>query len=240
MMMPETSPEAKVRDLDVQGGEILLVDKPAGWTSFDVVNKLRHLFHVRKIGHAGTLDPAATGLLIICTAGKTKGINAFVGLQKEYDAEMVLGARTESFDGESPVIEEKGTEGITPEAVRSVLQEFTGPQRQLAPMWSAVKVRGRRLYEYARRGEHVEREPREIVIESIIPTEIAVPRVCFTVVCSKGTYIRSLVNDIGIRLGCGAYLSRLRRTRIGPYRLADAYTLDDLIAYAHRMTGGGT
>ncbi len=238
--MPATSPGAKVRDLHVQEGEILLVDKPAGWTSFDVVNKLRHLFHVRKIGHAGTLDPAATGLLIICTAGKTKEISGFVGLQKEYEAEIMLGARTESFDGESPVIEVKETHGITPEAVRSVLQEFTGPQRQLAPMWSAVKVRGRRLYEYARRGEHVEREPREIVIESITPTEIAVPRVCVTVVCSKGTYIRSLANDIGGRLGCGAYLSKLRRTRIGPYRLTDAYTVDELIAYSRRNAGGGT
>ncbi len=227
---------ARVRDLRVQEGEMLLVDKPQGWTSFDVVNKLRHLFHVRKVGHAGTLDPAATGLLIVCTGARTREVSTFVGMEKEYEAEMTLGARTQSFDAATPVIEQKGTEGISDAMVRKALEESVGPRQQIPPMWSAVKVNGRRLYVHARRGEEVERQPRDIIVHSVTPTMIAIPTVRFTVVCSKGTYVRSLVDEIGTRLGCGAFLSGLRRTRIGPYRLEDAFSMADLVAYA---SGGG-
>jgi tRNA pseudouridine55 synthase len=219
------------RELDLAQGEMLLVDKPKGWTSFDVVNKIRSVFHVRKIGHAGTLDPLATGLLIVCTGKKTREIDLYQGQEKEYDAAILLGARTASFDAETPVIEWKNTDGITADAVREELAGFVGYQTQLPPMWSAVKVRGTRLYKYAKRGIEVERRPREIVISSIEPTHIEIPQVRFTVVCSKGTYIRTLADDIGRRLGCGAYLESLNRTRIGQYRLADAASVEELVRY---------
>ncbi len=225
------------RELHLAEGEMLLVDKPHGWTSFDVVNKIRSLFHVRKIGHAGTLDPMATGLLVICSGRKTKELDQFMGLEKEYEGEMILGARTPSFDAETPVSERRSTDDITEERVRSVLGEFVGHQTQVPPMWSAVKVDGRRLYQYARKGQEVARSPREVSIASITPAKIAVPAVAFTVVCSKGTYIRTLVEDVGQRLGCGAYLTALRRTRIGPYRVDDAFTIEDLVRYRNRAHG---
>ena len=219
------------RELHIAEGEVLLVDKPKGWTSFDVVNRIRHLFRVKKVGHAGTLDPMATGLLIVCTGKKTKEIDGFVGLEKEYDAEMTLGGRTASYDADTPVLETRSVDGISAERVTEVLKEFTGPQAQVPPMWSAVSVGGTRLYKLARKGEEVERRPREIVVHSITPVSVAIPLVRCTVVCSKGTYVRGLVNDIGERLGCGAYVSALVRTRIGPYRLTDAMSVAELEAY---------
>lgn len=210
-------------------GGLLLIDKPRGWTSFDVVKKIRHLTHGRRTGHAGTLDPMATGLLLICTGKKTREIQQFVGLEKEYEAEMELGANTASYDAETPVDRRRSLEGISEEQVRQVMREFVGLQRQLPPMWSAAKVKGRRLYQYARKGVEIPRQPREVMITAIIPTLIALPRVAFTVTCSKGTYIRTLVNDIGERLGCGAFLASLRRTRIGPYLLRDAMTIERLV-----------
>ncbi len=216
------------RDLREAQGEMLLVRKPAGWTSFDVVNKLRGILHVRKIGHAGTLDPMATGLLIVCTGPKTKELEQFTGLEKEYDAVLRLGERTESFDAETPVVERRSTEGITEEMIRETVAGFVGFQTQLPPMWSAVKVNGRRLYSYARKGEEVERRPREVSIRSIDVTRVALPDVAFTVVCSRGTYVRTLADDIGRKLGCGAHLTALCRTRIGPYRLGDAASLEEL------------
>jgi tRNA pseudouridine55 synthase len=216
-------------------GELLLVRKPAGWTSFDVVHKISRMFGIKKVGHAGTLDPLATGLLIVCTGRKTKTLGEFVGLEKEYHAEMTLGGRTESYDAATPVLETRSTEGIDEARVRAVLAEFTGPRLQVPPMWSAVSVKGKRLYKYAREGAEVTRPPREIVIHSIVPLLVRVPVVRFSVTCSKGTYVRSLVHDIGERLGCGAYLSALERTRIGPYRLADAMTIEELAAYKAMM-----
>ena len=220
-------------------GRLLLVDKPAGWTSFDVVGKIRTLFRIRKVGHAGTLDPSATGLLLVCTGKRTKTIEEFVHLEKEYQGGMVLGARTDSFDADTPVVERYSLEGIDEERVRHVLLEFTGPQDQLPPMWSAVKVEGRRLYRLARQGKTVERKPRRVVVHSIVPTRIEIPEVDFTVVCSKGTYIRALVNDVGHRLGCGAYLRSLRRTRIGPYLVSDALTIEELVAQRHALAASG-
>jgi tRNA pseudouridine55 synthase len=219
------------RELNLEEGEMLLVNKPKGWTSFDVVNKIRSIFHLRKIGHAGTLDPLATGLLIVCTAKMTREIDRYQAEEKEYDATILLGARTASFDAETPVIEWRSTDGLTAESVRSALSGFVGYQTQLPPMWSAAKVRGKRLYKYAKKGIEVERRPREILISRVEPTSIDLPHVRFTVVCSKGTYIRTLADDIGRKLGCGAYLESLTRTRIGPYRLADAWSVDDLVQY---------
>lgn len=217
------------RELNTADGEVLLVRKPKGWTSFDVVNKIRGIFHVVKVGHAGTLDPMATGLLIVCTGKKTKEIEQFMGLEKEYEVQMILGARTSSFDSETPIIEQHTTDDISKEMVCSVLQEFVGCQTQLPPMWSAAKVGGKRLYKYARKGQVVERKPREVFVDSIVVSRVSIPEVHFTIVCGKGTYVRTLVDDLGKRLGCGAYVAALERTRLGEFRLADALSIEDLV-----------
>jgi tRNA pseudouridine55 synthase len=214
---------------EAPAGELLLVNKPKDWTSFDVVNKIRHASGIRKVGHAGTLDPLATGLLLVCTGKKTRELASFVGLEKEYRVMMRLGERTASFDAGTPVTERKNVEGLTTEQIEAAVAAFVGPQQQVPPMWSAVKVGGRRLYEYARKGVEVEREPRAIEIHSITIREITMPDVMFDVSCSKGTYVRTLVEDIGLRLGCGAHVAALERTRIGSFRLADAWQLDELV-----------
>ena len=219
------------RQPDFAEGEMFLVSKPAGWTSFDIVARMRSIFHFEKIGHAGSLDPLATGLMIVCTGKMTKEIDQFVGLEKEYVATIRLGGRTESFDSETEVVEARSLEHITADAVVSVLKEFTGHQVQIPPMWSAAKVGGKRLYKYARKGRVVDRRPREVFINSIVPTEIRIPDVTFTVVCSKGTYVRALAEDIVQRLGCGAYLTSLQRTRIGGYKLEDAFSLEGLLQF---------
>ncbi|CAG0990351.1 tRNA pseudouridine synthase B [Anaerolineae bacterium] len=224
-------------DAAASAGELLLVDKPAGWTSFDVVNKLRRAYGGLKMGHAGTLDPIATGLLIICTGRKRKEIEQFMGLDKEYVATMRLGVVTASYDTETPVLRERPTDGIDEAAVRTVAAAFVGVQQQVPPMWSAVKKDGRRLYELARKGIEVERAPREVRIGSLTVDRVAMPEVVMTVACSKGTYIRTLVYDIGERLGCGGTMTALRRTRIGPYRIEDAQTVEALVERAREMRG---
>lgn len=219
------------RTRSLEDGEMFLVRKPADWTSFDVVNKMRSILHIERIGHAGTLDKNATGLLIVCTGRKTKQLASFQELEKEYDVAMRLGERTGSYDAETPVIERHDTSGLTEPAIRSTIVSFTGMQRQLPPMWSAAKVSGKRLYKYARKGIEVERMPRTVFVKQIDVRRVAVPEVEMTVVCSKGTYIRSLVNDIGMALGVGAHVTALTRTRIGEFRLADAVTIEDLVRY---------
>lgn len=236
-MTAGTVTPAAAPDAATAAGELLLVDKPAGWTSFDVVNKLRRAYGGMKMGHAGTLDPIATGLLIICTGRKRKEIEQFMGLDKEYVATMRLGVVTASYDTETPVVRERPTAGIDEAAIRAAAAEFVGVQQQVPPMWSAVKSNGRRLYELARKGIEVERAPREIRIGSLSVDRIAMPEVVMTVACSKGTYIRTLVYDIGERLGCGGTMTALRRTRIGPYRIEDARTVEELVERAREMRG---
>lgn len=216
------------RELHLDEGEVFLIDKPPDWTSFDVVNKMRHIFRIKRIGHAGTLDRTATGLLIVCTGKKTKELASFQALEKEYDVTMRLGERTPSYDAETEVIERHGLDGVDEALIRTTVQKFVGPQKQVPPMWSAVKHGGKPLYAYARKGLEVPRTPREIVVRSIEIRDISLPDVTMTVVCSKGTYIRSLVNDIGDALGVGAHVVKLRRTRIGEYRVGDALTIEDL------------
>ena len=216
-------------------GEVLLVDKPAGWTSFDVVNKLRRAYGGLKMGHAGTLDPMATGLLILCTGRKRKEIDSYMGLEKEYAAEMKLGIRTPSYDMETEVTEVSSVDGISADQVLGVMGEFVGAIQQIPPMWSAVKIGGKRLYSLARKGIEIERPSREVQIVSIQPGRIDLPDVAFTVVCSKGTYIRTLVHDIGERLGCGATMTALRRTRIGPYRIEEAQSVPQLVERAQAL-----
>lgn len=226
------------RRMNRDDGEVFLVNKPFGWTSFDVVNKMRGLYHIQRIGHAGTLDKNATGLLIVCTGKMTKQLAAFQECEKEYRVTMRLGERTQSYDAETPVIERRDVGGLTDDEICATIRRFVGPQMQVPPMWSAAKVGGKRLYKYARKGIEVERRPRAIVIRRIDVERIAMPDVEMTVVCSKGTYIRSLVHDIGNALGVGAHVIALTRTRIGEFRLDDAATIDELILHSSVQRGG--
>ncbi len=207
-------------------GKVLLIDKPLHWTSFDVVRKIRNSIRIKKVGHAGTLDPLASGLLIICTGKFTKRINEFMAQEKEYTGSFTLGAVTPTFDLESEPEKITGTSSITAEMIRAATAGFIGNIKQLPPVYSAIKKQGTALYQLARRGEEVELEPRDVSIRVFEITGIELPVVYFRIVCSTGTYIRSVANDFGAVLGCGAYLSGLRRTRIGEFPVEDAITLD--------------
>jgi tRNA pseudouridine55 synthase len=220
--------------LDFERGEVLLVDKPLNWTSFDVVHRVRDLFHVKKVGHAGTLDPLATGLLILCTGKKTKDIDTFTGQEKEYEGIMQLGATTASFDSETPEQDRKDYLRIDEEQILSVFSSFVGSQLQVPPMYSAVKYGGKPLYKYARKGRSLVRQPREISISEFTLIKMDLPLVHFRVICSKGTYIRSIVDECGKKLLCGAYLKELRRTRIGTLSLEQALHIEDLYSLRDR------
>ncbi|MBM3412075.1 MAG: tRNA pseudouridine(55) synthase TruB [Bacteroidetes bacterium] len=211
-------------------GVVLLIDKPLGWTSFDVIRKLRSLIRIRKIGHAGTLDPLATGLLIVCTGKFTKRINQYMAQQKEYTGTITLGAITPTYDLESEPTNFRSTDHITLEQVKSQIVSFIGPIQQVPPAHSAIKVDGKRVYELARAGKEVKLEPRTVHIYSFEALSLQDAQLQFRVVCSTGTYIRSLANDLGQALGCGAYLSALRRTRIGEFDVTAAQTMDSFAA----------
>jgi len=205
----------------------LLINKPFRWTSFDAVNKIRNILRVKKVGHAGTLDPLATGLLIICTGKFTKKINEYMAQEKEYTGTFTLGATTPTYDLESEPGNFKPYEHLTEEEIRSATKNFTGEIMQIPPAHSAIKVDGKRVYELARKGKEVKLEPRKITIKEFEITKIELPVVEFKVVCTTGTYIRSLANDLGAALGCGAYLGSLCRTRIGDFLLQDAMTPEE-------------
>jgi len=208
-------------------GKVLLINKSLYWTSFDAVRKIRNLIKVKKVGHAGTLDPLATGLLIICTGKFTKKINEYMAREKEYTGSFTLGAVTPTYDLESEPVQVKSVESISSEQIFNATQKFTGEILQTPPAHSAIKVEGKRVYELARKGQEVKLEPRKITIKEFEITGIDLPVVQFRVVCSTGTYIRSLANDFGQELGCGAYLSGLCRTRIGEFLLSDAMTVEE-------------
>lgn len=210
-------------------GQVILIDKPLEWTSFDVANKLKHKVNA-KIGHAGTLDPLATGLLILCTGKMTKKIDEYQGQEKEYTGTFTLGSTTPTFDLESAPENFKDTSHLTPEMIHAATAQFTGPIAQLPPIHSAIKQKGKPIYLAARKGIDVKVEPRNVVITEFEITKIEMPVVHFRVVCSKGTYIRSLANDFGAALGVGGHLSSLRRTRIGAFKVEDAYTLEGFLA----------
>jgi len=211
-------------------GRVLLIDKDLKWTSFDVVRKTRGILKTKKVGHAGTLDPLATGLLIICAGKKTKKINEYQDLEKEYTGTFTLGAVTPSFDMETEVSERFETSHIDEELIKKASGKFTGTIEQVPPIYSAIQVDGVRLYKHARAGRKVNIEPRKVTVHEFEITDIDIPTVSFRVVCSKGTYIRSLASDFGKALDSGAYLSSLRRTRIGPYKVSEALTIDQLKA----------
>lgn len=218
-----------------QSGQVLLIDKPLNWTSFQVVNKLRweirQAFKIKKIkvGHAGTLDPLATGLLVICTGKMTKQIDTFQGQIKEYTGTLVLGSTTPSFDLETEINETFPTNHITEELIQNATAQFTGETQQFPPVFSALKKDGKRLYEYARAGESVEIKPRTVHISEFEITNIKGINIDFRVVCSKGTYIRSLANDFGKALHSGAHLSALRRTKIGDFSIENGTSIDTFI-----------
>ncbi len=203
-------------------GQVLLVDKPLEWTSHDVVAKVRNAIRIKKVGHAGTLDPLATGLLILCTGKFTKRINEYQAREKEYTGTFTIGSVTPTYDLESEPEQQKDFSFVTTEMLQKATEKFIGDIEQLPPMFSAIKKDGVALYELARRGEEVELKPRSINIKSFEITEVALPVVYFKVICSTGTYIRSLANDYGAALGCGGYLSSLCRTRIGDFKLEEA------------------
>jgi tRNA pseudouridine55 synthase len=206
----------------------LLVDKPAAWTSFDVVNKLKRMFAFRKVGHAGTLDPMATGLLICLFGRATKQVEHFMDLPKEYEGVIRLGETTPSFDAETEVIERKSIDHLSDGDLERERVKLTGDLLQTPPMYSAIKVGGERLYRKARRGEVIERAPRSVTIYEFAFTGRNGSDISFRIQCSKGTYVRSLAHDFGQHLGVGAHLSLLRRTRIGSYSVRDAWSVPDL------------
>lgn len=211
-------------------GEVFLINKPYEWTSFDVVKKVRNALKIKKVGHAGTLDPLATGLLIICAGKKTKSIDTYMAQEKEYTGTFVLGKTTESFDLEKEVIEVADPSHITLEDVKAAAAQLTGEIMQVPPMHSAIKVDGKRVYESARKGKEVKMEARPVTVSLFEITRFDNPEVHFRIVCSKGTYIRSLARDLGEILKVGAYMSALTRTRIGDFKLEDAAELNNLIA----------
>ncbi len=220
---------------DFKNGQVLLIDKPLEWTSFQVVNKLRwHIkqrFHLKKIkvGHAGTLDPLATGLLIICTGKETKNINTYQGQVKEYTGTFTLGATTPSYDLETEINQTFSTAHITANLLTETTQQFTGNIQQKPPIFSAIKKDGKRLYELARKGETTEIKAREVTVFEFEITNVTLPEVSFRIVCSKGTYIRSIAYDFGVALNSGAHLSALRRTKIGDYAVKNALKIEEFI-----------
>ena len=200
------------------------------WTSFDVVKKIRNTIKIKKVGHAGTLDPLATGLLIVCTGKFTKKINEYMAQEKEYTGTFTLGATTPTFDLESEPENFQSVDAITEEKIIETSKKFTGEILQVPPVHSAIKQKGKPVYLLARKGVEVKLEPRKITIHKFEITNINFPVISFKVVCTTGTYIRSLANDFGVALGCGAYLSSLCRTRIGNFTLAESLTMDEFIS----------
>jgi tRNA pseudouridine55 synthase len=221
---------------DYKNGQVLLIDKPLEWTSFQAVNKLRwHIkqrFRIKKIkvGHAGTLDPLATGLLIICTGKQTKEIHTYQGQIKEYTGTFTIGATTPSYDLETAIDQTFPTEHISKELLEETTKQFVGEIQQKPPIFSAIKKDGKRLYELARKGETTEIKARAVTVSKFEITKINLPEVAFRIICSKGTYIRSLAFDFGQALNSGAHLSSLRRTKIGNFSVDNAHSIEDFIA----------
>lgn len=222
----------------LENGGVVLIDKEKDWTSFDVVAKLRGRTRIKKIGHAGTLDPLATGLLIVCLGKATKSIQSFQDQTKVYRATVKLGATTRTDDAEAEEEQIRDCSHLQREEIEAAVQSFTGAIQQIPPMFSAIKKGGVPLYKMARKGQEIEREPRSVYIESIDIPDISLPYLTLDVTCSKGTYIRSLARDIGERLGCGGYLADLRRTAIGSYRADNALRIGDIPQAPAAMAAG--
>ncbi|MEM6525104.1 MAG: tRNA pseudouridine(55) synthase TruB [Bacteroidota bacterium] len=214
----------------VDPGKVWFIDKPLNWTSFDVVKKLRGCLKIKKIGHAGTLDPLATGLLILCSGRKTKEIESYQGMEKEYTGIMRIGQTTPSFDLETKIDSNVDFSHVSLSEINEAVDKLTGEISQIPPAYSAVKVDGKRAYKSARKGESIELKPRRVLIKTFNVETIDLPKVHFRIICSKGTYIRSIARDFGEHLDVGAHLIQLRRERIGPYHVDEAETLENIIA----------
>jgi tRNA pseudouridine55 synthase len=207
---------------------VLVVDKPTGMTSHDVIDRLRKILHTRKIGHAGTLDPSAGGVLVACVNQATKVVQFLTEYDKEYTAVIQLGITTDTYDGEGQIIRTEEDLKISSDEIKLAILSFKGKIEQTPPLYSAIKYQGKKLYQYARSNQEVKRNKREVEIKELEILEINLPHVKFRISCSKGTYVRSLAHDVGEKLGCGAYLYSLRRTRVGPFNLEDALSLEKI------------
>ena len=212
---------------DYTSGEVILIDKEKGKTSFNAVHRIRKIVNVKKVGHAGTLDPAATGLLIVCVGKKTKEIYKYQDLEKTYTGIIELGKKTPSMDSETEAISEKSFADVTNEMIEVVRSSFVGEIQQIPPMYSALKHKGRALYKYARAGVEIKRDPRNVTIYEFEILKADLPEIEFKIRCSKGTYIRVIADDFGEKLGCGGYLRKLRREAIGEYKVEEALTVDE-------------
>ena len=219
-----------LQTLDYLAGQVILIDKPVNWTSFNVVSRVRRLTKVKKVGHAGTLDPLATGLLIVCTGKKTKEISEYQAQRKKYTGIITLGKSSPSMDLATEITETALPDDLSEEKILSVRNKFLGNIEQVPPMFSALKHKGKALYKLARAGKEVERAPRQVEIFLFDITKIDLPDIHFEIACSKGTYIRVIADDFGKELGCGGILSLLRRTEIGDYKVDDAFDLDEFTA----------
>lgn len=219
-----------LQTLDYLTGQVILIDKPVNWTSFNVVSRVRRLTKVKKVGHAGTLDPLATGLLIVCTGKKTKEISEYQAQRKKYTGIITLGKSSPSMDLATEITEKVLPDDLSEEKILSARNKFLGNIEQVPPMFSALKHKGKALYKLARAGKDVERAPRQVEIYSFDITKIDLPDIHFEIACSKGTYIRVIADDFGKELCCGGVLSLLRRTEIGDYKVADAFDLDEFTA----------
>jgi tRNA pseudouridine55 synthase len=212
---------------ELNTGKVVPIDKPAGWTSFDVVNRLRSLTGIRKVGHAGTLDPFATGLLLVCFASATKQVDRLMGLEKEYVATFELGKQTDTDDVTGETIQERPFAHVSVEGVEAALEKYHGEFLQTPPAYSAIKVKGTRLYKLARQGKEIQATPRPVTIYDLRMENFSLPEVSVRISCSRGTYIRALARDLGNDLECGAFVRTLRRTRIGTFRVEDAMQIDN-------------
>ncbi|GAB4289524.1 MAG: tRNA pseudouridine(55) synthase TruB [Ignavibacteriaceae bacterium] len=222
-------------EIDFSSGQSVLIDKESGWTSFDVVRKIRNTVGLKKVGHAGTLDPLATGLLILCTGKNTKKIQQFQNLRKTYCGTILLGKTSDSFDLATEL--KPGNANILPEReeILKAIESLTGEIEQIPPVYSALKKNGQRLYKLAREGKTIELQPRKVLIYNFSLLGLDYPELNFEITCSKGTYIRSVANDLGRILGCGAVLSSLRRTAIGQFRVDDAFKVDEFSQLVHKF-----
>jgi tRNA pseudouridine55 synthase len=217
------------KELHPKHGMMLLIDKPKEFSSAKIVNIIKKKLNIKKAGHSGTLDPKASGLMIVCTDGMTKDLKTFLDFDKEYEGIMVLGKSTASFDSETEVTIEFPVNNISEEQIFNTANMFIGDISQVPPPFSAVKYKGKPLYKYARKNHYLEVSPRQVLIKEFEITNISIPEVSFRVLCSKGTYIRSLVNDFGKELGVGAYLTELRRIKIGKYNVKDSIPLEHFL-----------
>ena len=220
------------KSLDFTAGEVILIDKPPYWSSYKVVHKVKKAARVKKVGHAGTLDPMATGLLILCTGKKTKEIYKYQALRKTYTGIITLGKSSPSMDMETEISEHEIPADLDEKIIFSVRDLFLGEIEQTPPMYSALKVNGQRLYQLARKDKTIERKPRRITIEEFKITKVEIPQIHFEITCSKGTYIRVIANDFGDKLGCGGILSSLRRTKIGDFNVNEAIKIEEFISRA--------